>query len=151
MPKIEDILINGDADQIQELMGDTNRVVVVDWREEEQDMLGYFARQLPAGSLSFGFAEDDEARLDLAYNGVRHPVQLTFSGKDRYLVIRALANAIAPGHEIRVFRESLQSDTHSFLVRPQAWWKEMDDSFPGRMREALAPLSEGMDFVSGEE
>jgi len=147
MAEIEDILIDGDADQLQELMGDTDRVVVVDWREEEQDMLGCFAGQLPAGSLSFGFADDDEERLDLTYNGVRHPVRLTFSEKDRYVVIRALAKAVGPGYEIRVFRDSLQTDTHSFLVRPAAWWNEMDANFPARMNEVLAKLSEGMDFV----
>lgn len=152
MPKreIEEILINGDEDQIWELAGDTDCCVLVDWREDEQDMLGYFARFLPAQSLSFDFADGDDDqhyRVNVVYQGVRHEAHLTFSPKNRYLVMRLLAKAIASEHEFRVFRRSLETDTHSFLVRPVEWWEEMDANFPARMNEVFARLSEGIDFV----
>jgi hypothetical protein len=142
----DDVLIDGTDEQLWEYAYDFNRAIVVDHAAQEVEMLAAFEKMLPAGELSYACDYDAEiARL--AFHGRRSDVKLTFSPKDRYLVIRGLNKLIAPEFEIRAFRATLQTDTHCFLVRPASWWQEMDQAFASRTRAVFASLDEGMDFA----
>jgi hypothetical protein len=140
----DDVLIDGDGKAILAYAGDPKKVVIVDHRAEEEEMLRDFARHLPG--LGYAFDEDGE-KIELKFGGESQEVRLTFSPADRYIVIRALNDLLAPTHEIRVFRATLPMDTHSLLVRPRSWWQEMAEAFASRTGSVFAKLDEGMDFI----
>jgi hypothetical protein len=143
--EIDPVLLSGDDDAIHELASDTDRCVVVDWREEEGNLIGYVADVIPEAGLSF---EEDETGEDivLSYRGRTLPVGLTLSPRDRYITIRAINRLLAGDYEMRLFRVTYEPDTHSFYVKPASWWRDAEQAHPEEIARVFRVVDEGLDF-----
>jgi hypothetical protein len=142
---IDPVLLSGDENAIHELASDTDRCVVVDWREEEASLIGYVSNVIPEAGLAFEEAESGDD-LVLSYKGRSAPVGLTMSPRDRYITIRAINRMLAGDYEMRLFRVTYESDTHSFYVRPAQWWREAEQAYPDEIARVFRVVDEGLDF-----
>ena len=143
--EIDPILLSGDDNAIHEFASDTDHCVIVDWREEEGDLIGYVADAIPEAGLSFAEAEEGED-LVLTYKGRSLPVGLTMSPRDRYITIRAINRVLAGDYEMRLFRVTYESDTHSFYIKPAEWWREAERVHPAEIARVFQVVDEGVDF-----
>jgi hypothetical protein len=139
------VLISGDADALWDYMGDAPGSVVVDWRAEEEEIVSDVAGQIIPGSLSCEW--DDGRDLILIYKNRRRPVGLTFSPRDRYVCLRALNDVLSGEYELRVFRATLDSDTHIVFVKPALWWEDFDKQYPERSGAIFRRIDETVDFT----
>src|SRR5262245_59107830 len=139
------VLIEGSDQKLQDYIWDTGKSIIVDHREEEATIVEYMARIIPEAGLTCEFAEDDD--LVVTYKGQPTKVGLTFSPKDRYITIRKLNSILAGDYEIRVFRATLDSDTHSLYVKSSEWWASMDAYFPDRIAHLFAKITDEIDFA----
>src|SRR4051794_4057776 len=118
--EIDPILLSEDENAIHELACDTDRCVIVDWREEEEALIGYVADVIPEAGLSVAWNESG-VDLVLSYKDRTLAVGLTMSPRDRYIAIRAVNRILEGDYEMRLFRVTYESDTHSFYVKPASW------------------------------
>jgi hypothetical protein len=142
---IDPALLSGDDDAINEFASDTDRCVIVDWREEEGDLIRYVTDAIPEAGLSFEEDEDGEDII-LSYKGRTLPVGLTMSMRDRYITIRAINRILAGDYEMRLFRVTYESDTHSFYVKPASWWREAEQAHTEEIARVFRVVDEGLDF-----
>lgn len=142
---IDPVLLSGDDDAIDEFASDTDRCVVVDWREEESDLIGYVADVIPEAGLSFEETEDGDD-IVLSYKGKSVRVGLTMTPRDRYITIRAINRLLAGDYEMRLFNVTYMSDTHSFYVKPVSWWREAEQAYPAEIARVFRVVDEGLDF-----
>ena len=143
--EIDPVLLSNADDAIHEFASDTERCVVVDWREEEESLVGYVTDVIPEAGLSVAWDESGDD-LVLSYMGKSAPVGLTMSPRDRYITIRAINRLLAGDYEMRLFNVSYMSDTHSFYVKPAAWWREAEQAHPAEMARVFRVVDEGLDF-----
>ena len=142
--KYDDVLVNGSEKELREFA--SNQGVGIDWKHEDDLIVRDFASKLENENLS---AEETDEGLRITYNGEEYEIPLTFSGKDRYITIRGLIDTLRDKYEIRVFEDSLGSDTHIFYIKPREWWAFMDTNFPERMKEIFYPVDNELDFFGG--
>jgi hypothetical protein len=142
---IDPVLLSGDDNSIHEFASDPDRCVIVDWREDETDLIAYVANAIPEAGLSFVESESGEDLL-LSYKGRSAPAGLTMSPRDRYITIRAINRLLAGDYEMRLFRVTYESDTHSFYVKPASWWHETEQAYPAEMARVFRVVDDGLDF-----
>ncbi len=142
---IEAILFSGDDDAIFELASDPDRCIIVDHREDESDLLGYVIDAIPEAGLAF--SEDDSGEdLVLSYKGRSIPVGLTMTPQDRYITIRAINKVLAGDYEMRLFRLTYESDTHSFYIKPARWWREAEQAHREELSRVFRVVDDALDF-----
>lgn len=136
-------LLSGNQDALSSFMDEAPEAIVVDWREEEENIVRSVSDALTPDSLTYYWLGED---LVIGYNGMDTPVGLTFSPRDRYICLRAINTVLKGRYELRLFRPSYYSDTHQFLVKPVAWWEAFDRLHPERSSEVFGKIDEGLDF-----
>jgi hypothetical protein len=143
--KIDPVLLSGDDEAIQEFASDTDKCVVVDWREDEGDLIDYVIDLIPEAGLSF---DEDESGEDLvlSYKGRTLPVGLTRTPRDRYITIRALNKILSGDYEMRLFRVTFESDTHSFYLKRCGWWLSAEQAHPQEIARVFRVVDESLDF-----
>lgn len=144
--KVDDVLMSGDDEALMEYAYDTDKCVVVDWREDDEEIVTSVAEFVRKGELSAEMTDDEPPSLIVTYKGEETVIELTESPADRYVVLRGLNAVLEGDYELRVFNVTLDTDTHAFLVKPVAWWQAMDDRYPDRMEEVFSHLTESIDF-----
>lgn len=135
------LLFEGDGQQLEQFTFVFS--VIVDWREEDQEIVRLFGKRLPDETIE---VTSTDKGLDVTYNGQRYSIPLTFTGKDRYITIRGFQELIRVKYEIRLFEESYLSDTHEFLILPKRQWEELDVRYPVRSREIFRVIDDELDF-----
>jgi hypothetical protein len=142
---IDPVLLAGDDEAIHEFASDTDKCIIVDWREEEGDLIGYVIDQIPDAGLSF---DEDESGEDLVltYKGRTLPVGLTMSPRDRYITIRAINKILADDYEMRLFRVTYESDTHSFYLKQCSWWRAAEQAHPQEIARVFRVVDQELDF-----
>ncbi|MEK3880845.1 hypothetical protein [Paenibacillus sp. FSL M7-0420] len=135
------LLFEGDGQQLEQFTFAYS--VIVDWREEDEEIVRLFGKRLPDETVE---VTSTDKGLDVTYNGQLHSIALTFSGQDRYITIRGFQELIRDKYEIRLFEDSYFSDTHEFLILPKRQWEELDARYPARVREIFRILNEELDF-----
>ncbi|MFC6647755.1 hypothetical protein [Paenibacillus rhizoplanae] len=103
------LLFEGDEQQLQQFAFANS--VTIDWREEDEEIVRLFGKQLPDETVE---VTPTDKGLDVTYNGQMHSIALTFTGNDRYITIRSFQELIRDKYEIRLFEASYLSDTHEF-------------------------------------
>ncbi|BFH63654.1 hypothetical protein [Paenibacillus azoreducens] len=117
--------------------------VAVDWREYDEDIIRYFGEMLPDGTVE---VESTDKGMDVTYNGQVHSIELSFTGKDRYITIRGFQEIIKDKYQIRLFEFSYLSDTHEFLILPNQRWEELDAQYPVQNKEMFRIIDDELDF-----
>jgi hypothetical protein len=116
--------------------------IVVDWKEEEEEIVKCFARHLPEEKLA---PLRKGGLLWVRYNDRQHQIPLTDSARDQYVAISSLASIVRPKYEVRLLKATLDSDTHALLVLPRATWKFLERQHPKWVRQ-FRPLRLGKDY-----
>jgi hypothetical protein len=149
-PVYDPELLSTSDEERNEYIGESGKCLVVDWRGDEIDMVDELAEMLPDGLLSHECvdAENDDY---LIFRGRRHKVGLTLSGRDRYIMLRRLNEVMAGEYELRVFRHTLDSDTHCFYPARCDWWAAMEVAFPADVARVFARITPDMDFPDYRE
>ncbi|WP_238654382.1 hypothetical protein [Paenibacillus piscarius] len=135
------VLFEGDEQQLEQFTFAYS--VIVDWREEDEEIVRLFGKRLPDETVE---VTSTDKGLDVTYNGQLHSIALTFTGKDRYITIRGFQELIRDKYEIRLFEASYFSDTHEFLILPKRQWEKLDARYPVRSREIFRVIDEELDF-----
>ena len=121
--------------------------VWIDWRSGEDEVVTDFAEQLdPADTLTF---REDGDRVVPILRGVEHPVPLTLSGSDRYVMIHSLAELLKDRYTFWRHSDSTGSDTHGFLVLRNDESAELQRRHPKWVKKYLETLIPGIDGFSG--
>ena len=140
----DEILMSGSDEQLDEFAGGEG--IIVDHREEDDAIIEYVMERIPKSGLKYRWI-GDQTDLAVTYKRHRTALSLTMSPSDRYRVIRGINGILKGDYEMRVFRYSLLSDTHSLYIKPAAWWAEMDARFPARMEAVFSRISDQTDFA----
>lgn len=147
MDEVGELILSGNQDAVDAYL-DSRTAIVVDWREEDDAIIEYFAKFLPDESLS---GQRNDEGLIVNYNGVSHPVPLTFSDSDRLITVRGIQVIIAPKYTVKLFRPSILSDTWVYYVRPTSWWDAMEQADIGRLTELFENVPSDSRALAPEE
>ena len=118
--------------------------VAIDWREEEEAIVEYFAEKLADNDKLEAVWKGDE--LWVVYNGKEHKLPLTISPKDRSVALSSLAVVLQPKYELRFLLQSAGGDTLSFLLLRRDEWGELARSHSDWLKEHFEPLKMGHDY-----
>ncbi|MEK4425324.1 hypothetical protein [Solibacillus sp. FSL K6-1523] len=118
---------------LDKLWEEDELVVWIDWRECEEDIIGYFNEHLAETfQIECEVIEIDKPRgVDIVLTSTEQSMRIPFADDktDRDSAIRAMQELIAPHHQIRWFKESLGGDTLAFVLLPTGQWDELEQLF----------------------
>ncbi len=142
----DEILISGNEDELADYMWDYDKNVIVDWRGEDDEIVKEIAQKINEQKLSAEYTNDGlkivsgNDEYDLPYS------LFSDSGKARYVTINKVRDLIKDNYEIRVWKESTLSDTHSLYVKENDWWKFMDENFSDQINQLFMKIDENTEF-----
>jgi hypothetical protein len=142
----DEVLVSGSEKELGDYMYDSGKNIVVDWRGDDDEIVKEIAAQTNEQSLSAEYTDDE---LKIYFNDSEYdlPYELfELSEKARYVTIRKVQELLNDKYEIRTWRESMLSDTHSLYVKSKDWWKFMDEKFPARMDQLFVKIDENTQF-----
>ena len=143
--ELEDAFQSGDKEEIEQALysDETGLVVNVDWREEEEDIVQYFA---DATGEDLTAERTDEDDLAITYEGKTVDAGLQGDMGDRYRALRTLRTLLSEKYEMRIIKSSLLGDTHSFVIKNKEWWQQLDKKFGALTAETFAPFTDDIEF-----
>lgn len=109
---------------------ESKAIIWVDWREYDEDVIHYFnatmEQQVEVRLVDNGKPYGD----DLLLKNEEKQVQIPYKGEmDRDTTIQCLNAFIQPRYEIRLFVESLGSDTLGFVLLQSDEWATLEKTF----------------------
>jgi hypothetical protein len=110
-PTVERLLQTDAAEAAKQLLADTKNVFAVDWREEDDAIVGYCESVLRTGDLSAEITEiDDDPGFELwiSHAGRRIKAPLVAGPEDRHITLYTLNQLLKPHFEIRLCADSLR-------------------------------------------
>ena len=123
---------------------ESDALVWVDWREYDEDILGYFNEKLPNDSIiDYEFTDSDSKRgfdIILKKYGQQYPIPYSEDGADRDTTIICAQEYLSPAYQIRLYTETLGSDTLAFCVLSAAQWDQLEQKHGGKVRYYFAPV-----------
>jgi hypothetical protein len=131
-PTVEQLLTNESEEAIEALLADQDSVFLVDWREEDDAIVGYCEDILQTGDLAAEVVEvdaDPGFEMYISHRGRRVKVPLVVGHEDRHITIHTLNQLLKPAFEIRVCVDSNGSDTLAFLPLSGADWSALEARF----------------------
>jgi hypothetical protein len=132
---VERLLQDGTREAVQEMLEDRKAVFLVDWREEDDAIVGYAEDILQTGLAAelVGIDDDPGFALYISHKGKREQVPLVAGNEDRHITLHAVNALLRPGHEIRVCVDSRGSDTLAFLPLAGADWTALEARFGNKV------------------
>lgn len=133
MEYIKDFLKNEDRESFDNLWEKEKKLVWIDWREYDEDIINYIENVIQSGKL-IGKNEDADNKMGvniiIEWKGKEYKISyLNEEGSDRDTTIKTLNKIIQPEYEIRLFMESLGSDTLAFVPLSKEEWEELEKEF----------------------
>ena len=133
MNYIKDFLKNEDRESFNKLWENCTKFVWIDWREYDEDIINYIENIIQSGKL-IGKIEDADNQMGfeifIEWNGEDYKISYpNEEGSDRDTTIKTLNKVIQPEYEIRLFMESLGSDTLAFVPLAKEKWGELEKDF----------------------
>ena len=121
------------TDESLETLCSSPALVWVDWREYDEDIVKYIEESMQTGKLS-GESRNAENKMGfdivIHWKGKEYVVPYPDEeGADRDSTIKYLNRIIQPDYEIRLFMESIGSDTLGFLPLAKEDWAELEKEF----------------------
>lgn len=124
-------------------------LIWIDWRSFESEVVTGFSDELDEAD-AIAMLDEDEPR-ELAHRGTSYAVPLTESGRDRYVMIASIAEILKDRYTVFVHSESYGgSDTHGFLVLPNAEVALARQRHADWLSRSFEPLPLGIDGFSGK-
>ena len=116
-------------------------VMVVDWREEDDAIIGYCENILETGQLSAELEDADNQQgfsITIHYGEKSLLIPYQGEGADRDTTLRSLNEILQPEYEIRFCKASDGSDTLEFIPLPKKLWHQLDMKYAGKMDTLFA-------------
>ena len=136
---IESYIENPTADFYSDVFdGRYDIVMVVDWREEDDEFVQYCENILETGHLSAELEDADNQQgftLTIHYGEKSLLIPYVGDGADRDTTLLALSEILQPDYEIRWCKVSEGNDTLEFIPLPKILWHRLDMKYAGRMDE----------------
>jgi hypothetical protein len=129
---VERLLQDGTPKAAEQMLQDAKAVFLVDWRDEDDAIVGYAEDILQTGDLStelVGIDDEPGFALYVSHKGKRDKVPLVAGKEDRHITLDTLNRLLQPEYEIRVSIDSRGSDTLGFLPLPAADWTALESRF----------------------
>jgi hypothetical protein len=129
---VERLLQDDTQKAAEEMLHDRKAVFLVDWRAEDDAIVGCAEDILQTGDLEaevVGVDDDPGFALYISHKGKRMKVPLVAGPEDRHITLHALNELLRPEHEIRVCVDSRATDTLAFLPLPAADWAALEARF----------------------
>ena len=141
---ITQVLQSPNDTAVRALLEANDTVFWVDWREEDDAIVGYCEDILQTGSLAAELVEVDTENgyeIHITFQGKRAKVPLTYSPQDRHITLYALNQILAPDYEVRFCIASNGSDTLAFLPLPSSQWQKLEAAHGDRLAEHFCRLA----------
>ena len=117
----------------REAFFNNSSITWIDWREYDEDIIGYFNGLLPQEDIVD--VEIKEIKLgrgiDIILKKDNKTLAIPYEDDetDRDITIKTLDEFISPKYQIRLFSESLGDDTLAFTVLNSDEWKDLENEF----------------------
>lgn len=133
MEYIKDFLKNEDRESFDKLWENCTKLVWIDWREYDEEIINYVESVIHSEKL-IGKIENVDNKMGfdiiIEWKGKEYKVSYPDEeGSDRDTTIKTLNKIIQPEYEIRLFMESLGSDTLAFVPLAKEEWEEFEREF----------------------
>lgn len=133
MEYMKEFLKNEDRESFDNFWENSQKLVWIDWREYDEDIINYIEGVIQSGELSGKSKDaDNEMGFDIfiEWKGIEYKISyLNKEGSDRDTTIKTLNKIIQPEYEIRLFMESLGNDTLAFVPLLKIEWEELEKEF----------------------
>lgn len=116
----------------------------IDWREEDENIITYCEDILQTDSLSVETFDADNKRgfeIKIIYKNKETIIPYKGKGADRDTTIKTLNQIIQSEFEIRLCKESLDSDTLCFLPLTNNEWIELETKYPKQVNEKFQKIT----------
>lgn len=134
--ELEKALARGEVDDLSDHVNQRAGMVVVDWKDRGS-LIEEFANCLKGNLV--GIEEDDEITIEYGDRSVT--ADTSDDDTAQLKILLALAKLLAPEHEFRVERSTLEDDTQVYLLQPRIWWERMDKSHPKIMKKIFRKVN----------
>jgi hypothetical protein len=135
-------LVALDEDALQD------RFCWIDWRSHESEVVDGFSEYMTAED-ALTCVDGEDART-IAWRGETFAIPLTGTGSDRYVMIHSVAEIVKDRYTVWGDPESIAgSDTHAFLILPNAVSDALVAQHPAWVAQHLRRLDPGMDEFNG--
>ena len=133
MEYIKDFLKNEDRESFDNLWEKEKKLVWIDWRVYDEEIINYVESVIHSEKL-IGKIENVDNKMGfdiiIEWKGKEYKVSYPDEeGSDRDTTIKTLNKIIQPEYEIRLFIESLGSDTLAFVPLSKEEWEELEKEF----------------------
>lgn len=129
---IKNLLKNPSSENVRNFF-ENECLIWVDWREYDEDIIDYVNRRLPkSDQIIVEFVDGGKAFGDdivLCKDNQRFTIPYADDKMDRDTTLKAVAEFIKDGYDLRWFKESLGSDTLGFVVLGNKAWQELEEEF----------------------
>ena len=133
MQYMKEFLKNEDRESFDKFWENSQKLVWIDWREYDEDIINYIEGVIQSGELSGKSKDvDNEMGFDIfiEWKGIEYKISYpNKEGSDRDTTIKTLNKIIQPEYEIRLFMESLGNDTLAFVPLSKNEWEELEKEF----------------------
>lgn len=124
-------------------------IMVVDWREMDEDIISYCEEIINTKSLSVELDDCDNKQgftLTIYYKDKSLIVPYQSDGADRDTTLLALNEILQPDYEIRFCVESNGSDTLVFMPLPKLLWQQLEDKYPDQVAKLFEKFTSSSEF-----
>ena len=133
MEYMREFLKNEDRESFDNFWENSQKLVWIDWREYDEDIINYIEGVIQSGELS-GKSKDADNKMgfDIFIEWKGNEYKISYpnkEGSDRDTTIKTLNKIIQPEYEIRLFMESLGNDTLAFVPLLKNEWEELEKEF----------------------
>jgi hypothetical protein len=141
---VETMLSDPTKEAIQAMLDDQKSVFLVDWREEDDAIVGYCEEILKTGALSAEIVDIDGPGFAgyLTFRGKRVRFPWVVGTEDRHITLHTLNEVLMPEFEIRVCVDSNGSDTLAFLPLSGEDWKALEAAHGERVAKHFRKIKE---------
>jgi hypothetical protein len=127
-------LENGTSDYLyNELSKKEDSLLWIDHRDYDEDIINGIETFLETGYLKGEMIDETDDYIGfeiiIHYKGKKHKIEYKGEGSDRDTTIIALNEVLKPDYEIRLFMDSLGTDTLAFLPLSEKQWMELEKEF----------------------
>ena len=133
MQYMKEFLKNEDRESFDNFWENSQKLVWIDWREYDEDIINYIEGVIQSGELSGKSKDvDNEMGFDIFIEWKGKEYKISYpnkEGSDRDTTIKTLNKIIQPEYEIRLFMESLGNDTLAFVPLLKSEWEELEKEF----------------------
>lgn len=133
------------------IFDDTESIVWIDWREEEDSIVHAIAAKIPEFLLS--------AVVRAANNDAGYDIQITCRDQERVIdpdapfdsrhaTLNAIDELVSPEYQVRFVTETNGADTMGVVVELRADWERLYQRFGRRLNEHFCPIRELPDLMN---